>query len=585
MSAEAPVKKSRMMWAIVAVIILVLAGVGVYFATRGAAPSEGVLVVGTTEREETFDPADAYNYFSVNMLQNTMSTLLTYSQSGDGSLVPMLLTEVPTVANGGISADQRNYTLHLRPGATFEDGTVIDATAVKYTIDRALRHKSDPITGETRVPVPSFLLDPLWGASAYLTAFDSWTKQKTNLTRQAALDDTWAAFRSGPNAAVEVVNETTVKIHMGRVWSPLPLLLAFTGVAPTNWRVFPMDRFVPTEISASGPYRFAKFVSGERAELERNPRFFGTPAAMSRVVIKFYANSPALALAIERGEVDVAYRNLDPEDYNRFAANPGLRAQQGSSSVIRYLVFNANSGQTPTPKFVTANLRRALAYAVDRNRIVQTVFLNSTQPLYSLIPRGMFGHTDVFQTRYPRNIATAQALLTQAGYSTSNKLTFTLWYTPARYGSTESDVAQLLKQAWEETGMITVNLNTQEWGTYRVSFRNGAFEIFMLGWFPDYLDADNYVYPFLHAASGGTASFGSWYTNATLDPIIELQAQQGVASPERNQTLGRIQNSLADDVPYLPLWQTTQQVVYRPGVSGVVLDNSQFFRYFTLRIA
>lgn len=565
-------KKALMLVAILVVAIVIIAGVAVVLLTRPAPTS--VLVVGTTEREETFDPADAYNYFSVNMLQNTMSTLLTYSETGDGTLVPMLLTALPTV-----STDQLTYTMTLRTGATFEDGSAINATVVKYSLDRALRAKTDPVTSEVRVPVPSFLLDPLRGASAYLSAFNDWSAQPTNATRITALNAAWTAFSSGPNAAVEVVDATTVRIHMGRVWSPLPLLLAFTGTTPVNPTVFPMDQFIPTTIHSSGPYRMTTFVSGERVELTRNTQFYGTAAAMERVVIRFYANAPALALAMRSREIDVAYRNLNPEDYNSFAADSTVHATQGASSVIRYIVFNTQG------VFGNVTLRRALSYAVDRNRIVNQVFLNSTEPLYSLIPRGMFGHTDVFQSRYPRDLNAARALLQQEGYNASNPLRFTLWYTPERYGSTEGDVATRIKAAWEETGAVVVTLNTQEWLTYRVSFRSGAFDVFLLGWFPDYLDPDNYVFPFLHSASGGTASFGSWYTNTTLDAIVELQAQQGVQSTQRAQTLSDVQDSLADDVPYLPMWQTTQQVVYKTSVSGIVLDNSQFFRYFTIRLA
>lgn len=574
-------KKSTLAILAAVVVVIVVAAVVVVYLIPRAIPA--ILVVGTTEREETFDPADAYNYFSVNMLQNTMSTLLTYDPSGDGSLDPMLLTEVPTTANGGISTDQLTYTLHLRTGATFEDGTSIDADVVKYSLDRYLKAKVDPVTNETRVPVPSFLLDPLRGASAYITAFTAWAVEPNNspnkTTLATARDAAWTAYSTGANAAVEVVNPTTIRVHMGRVWSPFPQLLAFTGTTPVNPDVFLMDAFKPTTIHSSGPYRLTTFVAGERAELDTNPRFFGTAPGTSKVVIKFYADSAGLALAMDRGEIDVAYRNLDPADYERFAVDPTLRAAQGSSSVIRYIVFN-----NQTTEFSNVNIRRALAYAADRTRITQTVFLNSTEPLYSLIPRGMFGHTDVFQTRYARNIAAAQALLQAEGYSTTNKLAFTLWYTPARYGTTEADVAALVKQAWEETGMVSVTLNSQEWSTYRVSFRSSAFSVFLLGWFPDYLDPDNYVFPFLHSASGGTASFGSWYTNTTLDQLIELQAAQDVQSTERAQTLSDIQDALADDVPYLPMWQTTQQVVYKPSVSGIVLDNSQFFRYFTIRI-
>ncbi len=568
----------KTLYIIAALVVAIVVVAAVAVVVLMAPPAASILVVGTTEVEETLDPADAYNYFSVNMLQNTMSTLLTYSETGDGTLVPMLLTEVPTVANGGVADGGLNYTLHLRTGATFQDGTAITATTVKYSIDRSVKAKLDPISGKKAIPVPSFLLDPLKGANAYFTAYTGLVDDPANWT-QAQVDSAWANYTA---QGVEVVNPTTVKIHMGRVWSPMNLMLAFTSLAPVNPNVYLMDKFNPSalNISASGPYRVAAFKSGERVEFVRNPTFFGTPAVMEKVVIKFYKDAPALSLSLQSGEIDVAYRNLNPEDYNILAKNTNFIAKQGASAVIRYIVFNARDAP-----FSNVLLRRALAYAIDRTPVVQTVFLNSTEPLYSLVPRGMFGHQDVFETRYAKNIATAQALLTQAGYSTTNKLTFDFYYTPSRYGTTEADVATLVKQAWEATGMVSVTLKSQEWLTYRQSFKEGLFKAFLLGWFPDYLDPDNYVTPFLHWASGGSASFGSFYKNLTLDSLIELQATQGIDSTARANTLTQIQNSLADDVPYLPMWQTTQQVVYKTSVSGIILDASQFFRYFTIKVS
>lgn len=569
---------------IVVVLVVVLAA-GAYVLRQPATTSRSVLVVGTTEREETLDPSDAYNYFSVNLLQNTMATLLTYSESGDGTLEPMLLNEVPTTANGGISSDGLTYTLKLRSGATFEDGTPITTQVVKSSIDRAVRAKLDA-AGSNRLAVPSFLLDAVAGAGDYFVAFSGLSKQPPTHT-QAQVDTAWNTYIQ---QGVEVVDATTVRIHMGRVWSPMVYMLAFTTMAPVNPSAYPSGNFVPSalDISASGPYRVAAFVSRERVEFERNPSYFGPAAAMPKVVIRFYGTDAALALALSSGEIDVAYRNLHPQAYQLLANDARFTAEQGSSPVIRYLVFNQKE-ELNSP-FKNKALRQALAYAVDRNAIVNTVFLDTTEPLYSLIPKGMFGHKDVFEGEYPRNVAQAKSLITQVDdpsgvkYSETNKLKFTLWYTPARYGTTEADVAVLLQQAWQETGVVEVTLNSQEWGTYRESFREGQFNVFLLGWFPDYLDPDNYVFPFLHYASGGTASFGSWYRNDALDAKIVLQGQQSDPTV-RGQTLSDIQDTLAEDVPYIPLWQTSQQVVYKKGVTGIILDDSQFFRYFTIRFA
>lgn len=132
--------------------------------------------------------------------------------------------------------------------------------------------------------------------------------------------------------------------------------------------------------------------------------------------------------------------------------------------------------------------------------------------------------------------------------------------------------------------MVDVTLDTKEWADYIVAWLAGDFDVFLLGWFPDYFDSDNFVFPFLHSASGGTASFGNYYQNATMDGLIEDQG--ATADPAARAPLfDEIQTGLAWDAPYIPLFQGEQQVVFRPNISGIVLDPVQFFRYFLIDVA
>lgn len=562
MAAEAPMKKSRVMWAVLAVIILVVAGIGVYFVTRPSTAPVKVLVVGTTDDEITFDTADTYDYFSINLLQNTMAMLLTYVP-GTVILKPDLLTDVPTLANGGISTTELVYTLHIRSGAKFENGDAINATVVKYSIDRAVK-----LNG-----LPGFLLEPISGTSEY------WTNPT-----QANWD---AYFAQG----VQKIDDLTVKVNLRRKWSPFTALLAFTITAPVNMKSFTDDRLYPNVIVASGPYKIRAYVPHQRYELEANPTYYGTPPVVGRVTIVRYTTASNLKLAIETGAIDVAYRSLLPQDFNDLKTNTAVRTVEGQSPYIRYLVFNTCDPAgvislwcpRATP-FADARLRRALAYASDRADINTTAYAGSVAPLYSLIPAGMFGHTDALRTVYGSspNVAAAQSLLTAAGFSTTSKLAITLWYTPSHYGDPEIFVAQALKRAWEATNMVTVTLDQTDWASYKTAYRTGQYDVFLLGWFPDYFDPDNYVFPFLH--SSGTPSFGNWYNNATMDQ--EIVDQAATADPAQRQTLfNQIQTGLAWDVPYIPLFQGTQQVVYRPGVTGITLDPVQFFRFFTINVS
>ena len=557
--------------AVVIVAILIIAGAVILLQPSAAAK---VLVVGTTDDETTFDPADEYDYFSGNIVQNTMAMLLTYVP-GTTDLAPDLLREVPTLANGGISSNERVYTLHLRPNLKFEDGTPINASVVKYSIDRVVK-----LNGE-----PAFLLGYVNGTTAY------WDTLKT---KNAAIIG--SAYANYTARGLQIVDDLTVKVNLESKWSPFASLLAFTVTAPVSPKSFTDDKLYPNVIVSSGPYRLTTYLPHQRYELTANPNYYGTPPKVSRVTIVRYTTAVDLKLSMQTGAIDIAYRSLLPQDFAAFKANANVKTLEGASPVIRYIVFNMCSqadntaGKCPrTTVFSDQNgalLRKALAYATNRTDIATSAYTGTVSPLYSLIPEGMFGHENVFQTVYGAspNVAAAQQRLTQAGYSTSNKLAIKLWYTPSHYGDPEIFVAQALKRAWEATGMMTVTLDLKEWADYKVAWRTGQFDVFLLGWFPDYFDSDNYVFPFLHWESGGTKSFGNWYHNATMDMKIEQQASTADLTV-RGQLLSQIQQGLAADVPYIPLWQTKQVVVFKPNVSGIVLDPIQFFRYFTISLS
>jgi len=568
-------KKSLYMLVAVVLAIIVIGSVVGYVLLTTSPPVEKILVVGTTDDEVTFDPADSYDYFSINIIQNTMAMLLTYD-TGTTNLIPDLLSQVPTLANGGISSDGLNYTLHLRANLKFENGNAINASVLKYSLDRVVF-----LNGE-----PAFLVGYIKGSQEYWNIGND----VANLTRKAS------AWLNYTMQGVEIVDATTVKVHLRAEWSPFTSLLAFSITAPVDPNSFRMTGFYPNLTVSSGPYRLTKYTPHQRYEFTANANYYGTPPKTAKVTMVRYTTAVDLKLAIQTGEIDVAYRSLLPQDFATLKTNANLRTMQGDSPFIRYLVFNmcsaadVTAGDCPrTTVFSGANgllIRKALAYATNRTDISNSAYNGTVSNLYSLIPMGMFGHDDAFKQVYGStvNVAAAQALLTQAGYSTSSKLPITLWYTPSHYGDPEIFVAQTLKRSWEATGMVTVTIDQQDWASYRTSWRAGTFDVFLLGWFPDYFDPDDYVYPFLHWASGGSASFGNWYHNATMDAKIEAEA--ATADPTARATLfGEIQDGLAADVPYLPLFQSPQTVVFKPNISGIVLDPIQFFRLFIISVA
>ncbi len=480
---------------------------------------KSTVVVGTTDKIVILDPAKAYDYFSCNILQNIMVGLVGY-KIGSSEIVPQLAT------SWEISKDGLTYTFHLRKDAKFEDGTPIDAKAVVWSIKRAMKLNGDP----------AFLL--------------------TDVVK-----------------SVEAVDDYTVKFTLKKPDVTFLSRLAFTVAYPVNPKEYPANDFfhgMPQK-SASGPYKVMQWVRDVKIVLEENPYYFGEKPKTKRIVIMFYDDAATLRMALETGEIDIAYRHLNPRDFLDLKKSPYVKTYEGNSPQIRYIVFNVKKAP-----FDNVLVRRAIAYAVNRQEIINDVFYGLARPLYSMIPMGMWGHEDVFPKR---NLEKAKELLQKAGYSASNPLKIDLWYTPTHYGLTEADVAQVIKESLEQTGMIKVNIKYAEWSTYIDYFLHGQMGMFLLGWYPDYLDPDDYISPFL--GTEGAKSLGSFYSDPQMDDWI-VKARSVVDINQRKAFYHKIQLKLANDAPYIPLWQGVATAAALTNVKGVLLEPTQIFRYYII---
>jgi len=253
-----------------------------------------------------------------------------------------------------------------------------------------------------------------------------------------------------------------------------------------------------------------------------------------------------------------------------------LKVDVGAGPRIRFLGFNVNN-------ITDVRVRQALAYAVDRDSINTNVFLGLATPIYSMIPPSMPYSQPVFKTKYGAapNVTLAQNLLKAAGYNSSSngKLYIDLWYnSDGHYGDTEPSVALVVKTSLEKTGMITVSLKSEPWAAYRGDLAKGHFPFYLLGWYPDYLDADDYAAPFY--GTSGAIGQGSFYSNATMDNWLKLEAGTTVES-FRAGNFTNIQNKSAVDVPYIPLWQASADIEYKSDITGVYLHPVSF-KYFVM---
>ncbi len=136
-------------------------------------------------------------------------------------------------------------------------------------------------------------------------------------------------------------------------------------------------------------------------------------------------------------------------------------------------------------------IRQAAAQIFDRDAIAKNAYDGIVAPLYSIVPPGYAGQTDSFKAAYGSpNVAAAKKILADAGVKTPVNLT--IGYSPTHYGPNAVDEATEVQRQLEESGLFKVTLKSAEWEQYQTINKQGAYDLFQIGWFPDYPDTDDY---------------------------------------------------------------------------------------------
>ncbi len=497
---------------------------------------DGAILLGTTDKVVTLDPAGSYDNGSF-AVQNQVYAFLLNSPLGSPD-------PEPDLAESAEFTSPTEYTVTLKPGLKFANGNDLTASDVKFTFDRQLA-----------IAAPD-------GPSSLLYNLDS----------TEAVDDTTVVF--------------TLKAANDQVFPQI--LTTFPGA------IVDEEVFSPTELTPdadivaaeafNGQYTIATYDFNKTIEFVPNENYAGLlgPAQNSSVILSYYADSSNLKLDVQEGNVDVAYRSLSATDVADLRGDDGVVVHDGPGGEIRYIVFNfdtqpygATTAEADPAKALA--VRQAVASLVDRAEIADQVYKGTYTPLYSFVPEGFTGATEVLKDLYGDgeggpDATKAAELLSAAGVTTP--VTLSLQYSPDHYGPSSGDEYALVKSQLEETGLFTVNLQSTEWVQYSEDRVSDVYPAYQLGWFPDYSDADNYLTPFFL-----TDNFlANHYSNPAVDELI---AEQGVTSDvaARTALIEQIQATVAEDLSTVPLLQGAQVAVSGTDVDGVTLDASFKFRF------
>ncbi len=486
------------------------------------APAEPIQIrAAVTGDESTLNP---YTYISGfpgwNLLMLQYDSLMQLDKNGVPR--PWLASSV------SVNEDLTEYSVTLVEGVTWHDGEPLTAHDVDFSVDYYINN----------VEASRFARD-LRGVEDLVV-----------------IDDHNATFVLGaPNAGFELAALADVPIIPRHIWEGVEVPSEHQFAGGTN--------------IGTGPYKLTEYVEGQSYRLQANHDYFrGAPAVEELVVIVFADDAGAQA-AIRTGEVDVIFERIPPEQIELLDSQDPLDVIIGPEFTTQMINYDASKRP-----FDDVAVRQAINLAMNRQDIVDTVFLGAaTVGSPGWIHPGHPSYNPAITTVY--DPAAANALLEGAGYVDSDgdgvrefdgqPMSFEIVTNAPdslRLRIAELTV-EMLAAIGIETSVAAVETGTWEqavWPSFDVN--NGRnYDIAMWGWSAP-VQADPLRLPQLVASvpAGGFLNL-TGYENAEMDALSEVLGQEPDRD-ERNAILGRMQEIIAEDLPFVLLLYPDGAYVY-----------------------
>ncbi|GAA1591298.1 ABC transporter substrate-binding protein [Actinomadura kijaniata] len=548
-------------------------------------------LVGASDVDH-LDPASAYTQWSAGLVRQFARTLFgvraadTFAEAVE--VRPDVAAELPTVRNGGVSADGRTYTIRLRPGVRWNTRPPREVTAADFV--RGLKRVCNPAQP---AGARGYYTGTIVGMDAFCRGFAG-----VDAGNAAAI----AAYQNEHEVeGLKARDARTLEIRLKRPTQDFVEILAmgFAAAAPAEY-----DRYVPDSAEfrvntvSNGPYRIGSYTPGKRYVLERNPAWRQESDPLrgqgpARIQITLGQDSPeAVQRRLEEGTADLAWDQTVPAArIPALRSHPNFKIMQGSS-LDPYLVFNTlspNNGGALGRREV----RRAIAYAIDKAALVRLRGGPGVgEVLHQAIPPRSTGHEPFNPYPTPGDAGDPDRcwkMLVAAGYPNGLKLRF-----PYRTSGDHARIAQSLRADLKECG-IDAELVADSAGTlYNTTLvtpadaRAGRWDVAAPDWHPDwYGDNGRTIVPQLFDGrlyGPNSANFGG-YDNDEVNRLIDRALAAG-DEDEARRLWARADRLIMADAAIVPLMSRNQPVFHSSRVRDArYLPHFQTYDVSLVRLA
>lgn len=439
-----------------------------------------------------------------------------------------------------VSDDAATYTFKLRQDAKWHDGQPVTAKDVEATV-KFILNKATNIN-------PSRWISAIQGGQAF---YDG---TSTELPGVQVPDDTTIIF---------TLEQPVVGWHKSAT-TDLQILPAhiFKDVKPEDIVEHHAPAWYTPELNiGSGPFKFVKAERDQFVELVRNDEYYGGAPKVSRILFKNFGAADTQFIALQKGELDVW--NVPQDFYEQVQELANVNIHLVDRNYIRVFLLNYES-----PKLADKRVRQALAYAIDRPAICESLYSGLCKPYNSYMETGTWLAPDLNQYEYSPDKAKELLAAAEAdgAWDPNNELKVIWYYADALH----QDIMAAIQQNLADVGIKT-QLQFMEGTTATAAQSACDFDMYYQGW--------GFAFP---------EDYDSFFTDAERcttpwdDPDAKALFDKTTTTPdetERRAIHNELQTRLNDELPMMPFLQFTGVVALNQRVSGFD-DNALWHRFY-----
>jgi ABC-type transport system substrate-binding protein len=501
-------------------------------ANSSAQGAEKAMVVTYKDDLATMDPQVGYDWQNWPAIKMVFEALLDY-KPGTTTLEPRIAAAMPTITDGG-----KTYTFKIRSGVKFSNDRPLEASDVKYTLERVL----DP---KTKSPGAGFFVD-------------------------IAGSDAWSTGKAKELTGVKVIDKSTVRITLSQPNAAFLNVLAmnFAFIVPKE-EVLAAGEDWGRKPVGSGPFKLESWTSGQELVFVKNTDYFNKAMPkLDKVTIKVGQDPSVAFLALQRGEVDLLGDGIPPAQFLSAQSDPKLKPLVSSTALANTTYIAINTKIKP---FNDVRVRQALNYAIDKKKVLKLINgrgLVATQ----VLPPNMPGY-DKGYAGYIYSPEKAKALLKAAGLA---KGFSTVLYTnstdpnPRITQSMQQDLANIgIKAEIKSQAASTVIEAAGTPKTAALVWSGG------MAWTQDYPDPSDFYWPILSCRSAVQGGWNWPFTcNKALDAMAS-KADQMVKPEQREARLGeyrKVFKKIMDSAAWVPMFNEVRYTIHSDRLIGAPTD-------------